>query len=198
VNCYENLKYFPGEKVRIEFSGAKSVVPWHCTDLVYNSGYLTGYDVPRGKTHYKKTTWTLENLPKLEKQGFVKMVETPEDNPKTIQDESTMNIKTGDILLWDKPSGGGMYGHHAIVLGKDPFHHGAVYYREAGAVVVEDSKKLLNPRDWARAVHPNDRKAAVYRFDKVDWNRVKENYIKNPNYRAIFDRAYSTAKTAQK
>jgi hypothetical protein len=173
-------KYEPGEPVRIEYSGRESVVEYHCTDLVMNSAYLAGYEVPTGSYGFwLPSERTLERARRSREGDVIKQVPTPADRPETPEDESKANVRPGDVLVYG-PESSDVYGHQAVIAERGATA-GEVIVHEAGAEVAFSKRRKLAP---------SDREAAVYRFTKVDAQRVKNNYENDAEYRRLFNNAF--------
>ncbi|MDP8993221.1 MAG: DUF4157 domain-containing protein [Actinomycetota bacterium] len=175
-----DLAYSPGQELRIAFSGASSVVRWHCTDLVMNSAWLAGFEVPHGRSFWEKSTATLQRA-MTGGDELIQPVPVPADDPRTAADERKQHLRAGDVLVWGAEHGDeGGFGHQMIIVSPGPVG-GQVTVREAGAAVREGAQRPLDA--------PN-RPEAVYRFVKFDLLRVSRSYTTDPTYRALFQQAF--------
>jgi RHS repeat-associated protein len=174
--------YTPYRVIKIEYSGKDSKVAFHCTDFIYNLSFQSGFDPPKGVPGYwMKTTNVLKQLKALEKMGVIDIVQTPKDNPKTSIDESTENIRGGDILVWGAQPGG-EFGHHMLITGIRQSEKSTVNTREAGASVLPDNTAEL---------FKNNIPSAVYRLKRFDREKVTELYTGNSDFRKAFDTAFA-------
>jgi hypothetical protein len=206
----------------------------HCTDLVFNSAWLAGYDVPTQKELFPNKRGLLPthevfvNLEKLEGLGFIEIVVQPNDRFHGSAPEQVRDIRQGDVMLWDRqlqdPEPYAWLGHTAVIEWMDPGRTPAagkgVYpmmttgeqktpvpeYHfpleggldsptrsqepigmptldviEAGSHVAREEREL-----W-----PSDRYSAVYRFAKLDGERIVKMYREDPVYRSHFNDAWS-------
>ena len=172
--------YAQDRNVEIAFSGAPSVVGFHCTDFVYNVAYRIGFEPPHGDTHWRSSKVVLGNLQSLERAGVLQRVNTPPDNPRTPSDESTENILPGDIMVWS-PRPDEDFGHHMLILKVDDQAKSKVTTREAGTNVYPER---------TRPIFPANRESAVYRLTKFDPARVANAYKNDPVFRQAFNKAF--------
>jgi RHS repeat-associated protein len=176
--------YDKGKTVTLEHSGRQSVVEYHCTDFVYNVFYKAGGEPPTGsppnQQFWKSSKEVLASLDSLQKKGLVERVDTPRDNPKTPGDESTANIRPGDIAVWN-PGPGEDFGHHMLIVGTNPRGAGTLKVNEAGTKVLTGTTE---------PVFPAGRDAAVYRLTKFDASRTARLYATDPAFHQAFNDAF--------
>jgi len=206
----------------------------HCTDLVFNSAWLAGYDLPTQKDLFPNKRGLLPthevfvNLEKLEGLGFIEIVVQPNDRFHGSAPEQVRDIRQGDVMLWDRqlqdPDPYAWLGHTAVIEwmspGRTPAAGKGVYpmmttgeqktpvpeyhfplegdldsptrskepiglpmlnVLEAGSHVQREEREL-----W-----PSDRYSAVYRFAKLDGERIVKMYREDPVYRSHFNDAWS-------
>lgn len=209
----------------------------HCTDLVFNSAWLAGYDLPTQKELFPNKQGLLPthevfvNLEKLEGLGFIEVVVQPNDRFSGSAPEQVRNIRPGDVMLWDrelqKPEPPYAWlGHTAVIEGMDP---GRTPARSEGAYPMMTAGEQKTPvpeyhfqpegdlggqtrsqeptglptidvieagshvQQVTRDLWPSDRYSAVYRFAKLDGERIVKMYRENPVYRSRFNGAWSAS-----
>jgi RHS repeat-associated protein len=177
--------YTKNRIIKVEHSNENSIVPFHCTDYVYNLSFKSGFSPPTSSSgkYWLASKSVIEKAKKLEKEGFIKIVSTPVDDPDTPVDESTQNIRPGDILVWGADNG--FYGHHMLIMGVSLLNRSTVRTREAGSHVYPNG-----PSRGRHIFNNNDTPSMVYRLTKYDPERVMELYKTDAKFREAFNVAF--------
>jgi RHS repeat-associated protein len=178
--------YEPYRGIKLEHSGETSVVPYHCTDYVFNLSFKAGLAPPTSgsKQFWMPTTSVVSQAKKLEKAGIIEIVPTPKDDPKTTVDESTQQIRPGDILVWGAREG--HYGHHMLITGIDQKRKSTVSTREAGAEVLPEG-----PEGGREIFRGGGIPSMVYRLKKFDVERLVDLYENDSDFRQAFNTMFN-------
>jgi hypothetical protein len=209
----------------------------HCTDLVFNSAWLAGYDLPTQKELFPNKQGLLPthevfvNLEKLEGLGFIEIVVQPNDRFSGSAPEQVRAIRPGDVMLWDrelqKPEPPYAWlGHTAVIEGMDPgrmpakvegvypmmttgkqetpvpeYHFqsegdlsGQTHSQEpTGLPTLDVIEAGSHVQQVTRDLWPSDRYSAVYRFARLDGERIVKMYREDAVYRSRFNGAWSAS-----
>ena len=206
----------------------------HCTDLVFNSAWLAGYDLPTQKELFPNKRGPLPthevfvNLEKLEGLGFIEIVVQPNDRFHGSAPDQVRDIRQGDVMLWDRqlqdPDPYAWLGHTAVIEWMDPGRtptmtegmYPMMTTGEQQTPVPEYHFPLEGNLDSPtrskepigmpmldvieagshvgraeRELWPSDRYSAVYRFAKLDGERIVKMYREDPVYRSHFNDAWT-------
>jgi len=206
----------------------------HCTDLVFNSAWLAGYDLPTQKELFPNKRGLLPthevfvNLEKLEGLGFIEIVVQPNDRFHGSAPEQVRDIRQGDVMLWDRqlqdPDPYAWLGHTAVIEWMDPgrtptmtegtypmmttgeqqtpvpeYHFPLEGNLDSptrskepiGMPMLDVIEAGSHVQRAERELWPSDRYSAVYRFAKLDGERIVKMYREDPVYRSHFNDAWT-------